>query len=196
MQFFPCKRDRYTAALRTHLQKRLLCTDNAYIILRRLKALTLYSITTRKEKLTATDIRAFLQSVSGAALVELIKKGYFVSTEIRGNAIKLIDRERLSAVLLSLTAEAAREGKHLLVSIERNAISIITGTISPINKRISKKCGASVLSETKSGLYAVGFWAPDHSGTTEDIPSDIELLLDPLSAVRIFTSTLPDKYLQ
>ena len=99
MLFSPKRHERYCAALRQYLQKKIIRHGADQITLLRLKNLTLCGILENEQPKTPIKAVDYADTLLGAAVIILLRRNCFLTTSLWGNSVQMLRSDLFTAIL-------------------------------------------------------------------------------------------------
>ena len=196
MQFLPRKNERYVAALREYMHKRIANCGINEKRLNSLRKINLFSISLQKISPVPTDALSFCRNILTACSVELIKKGIFLKIEIWGEGIKEIDTRIVTMLIAETVALTVKSGgRKISLNITDKEIRITSIGMRPEGyplKLIRKLRGRYFRIQN---INAISIPAENCLAQKISRENDIkDLLLNPLSPVKVHLSHVSNRY--
>lgn len=186
MMFLPKAYERYLSALRLHLQKSILHGGITEKKLHGLKGIILCEAFMPRFA-EPVDVIPFADSLLGAAVMALLKKGKQLRVELSGGGVLLVNR-RLFTALLLLSAENCPENGKITVCASNTEITVALHGIhpSPVLKRSVCLLHGKLL--TSAGEEKTLISVPAVGADTPIAPdvNEWDYLLDRFSPVNVF----------
>lgn len=144
MPFLPKSRERYFAALRNYIH---LSVNRGGISLRRCelyKKIILAEIFCLERKKEPADIIKITDSILGAAVILLLRKGIWLSTELSGKGVYMLDIKNYTALLLEMCRGCKTDGCKITVKADESTAYILSdgGECSETLELLAKRIGA------------------------------------------------------
>ncbi len=189
MQFSPKKEEKTLSATRLLIQKKIINNGITPKKLQILKKIELLEFSRTPKYIQNTDIAMFSKVILSAAQVTLYSKGIPLSISVTGDETKRLDRKRFSALLLEcclISNEniSVRLSKRLII-IEFTALKA-----SKTLKRLLKQNEAHLFSFYKGDKKAIIIELESNREKSEKITGGIEYMLNPLSQINIYLSSV------
>lgn len=187
MIYLPRPRERYLAALRLYIQKKLLRGGKNKKCLAQLKKITLCEAFVSKNEKSPLDIIKYSDSLLGAAVIILLQRGKRLSVHLSGNGVFLINR-RLFTALLLIAADNCGKNGDIFISTEENRIIIrLKGIkISKIYKMLAGSLGGTLLKTVRGEKAVTVIPAEKTEQKSDSFQNEWSLLLDGFSPVNVF----------
>lgn len=184
MQFSPKKTERYLAALRNYLHKRIWIDGINEKRLHFAKKLFICSVLYRSESPCPTDMALFCKVMLSCAQVELMGYNKNLEFMINGNSLSMLHRDLFTALILEIANCASK----ISVNIKKERIDVFYHGKAPQKrlKAITRTLKGTVMYETKNQTHAIFVPLYETAQKSKKITGAVELLTDPLSPVKIF----------
>lgn len=182
MQFLPKSSERYTAALREHLQKQIYKDGFNERRAQRLKKITVYGILDENSYKSATEIKRFLTVISACVQARLSDK---IGFKISGGGTALIDPRFFCAVICE-TAKSAYKTVHVRC-MPHEVQFRWNGTASTTLLKLARHSKSVLLRLHKSDFYALKI-ETSPCDTYEKIADMVKKVSSQLSLIKILLS--------
>ncbi len=190
MTFSPSFRERYTAALRSVLQKRLIRKENSGSVLPQYRKILLAEALGYSEIRVPTDFSRFSDQLSGAVYLLSAIRGHPIATSLSGNGSCLMPRKKIT-LLICLLAVGSSELCLCYNEPWMTVTARTTCTPSPDVRRLVKALNGTMLFLRKSGTTAIRFCCARTDLPPDAVPDEWDYLCDPFSIPNVILSDCP-----
>ncbi len=193
MTFSPSFRERYTAALRSVLQKRLIRKENCGSVLPQYRKILLTEALSYSEIREPTDFFEFSDQLSGAVYLLSAIRGHPISTFLSGNGTCLMPRKKFT-LLVCLLAVGSSE---LCLCYNEPYLTVTaraTCTPAPDVRRLVKALNGTMLFLCKNKTAAIRFPCPRTDLPPDAAPDEWDYLRDPFSIPNVILSDCPTTF--
>ena len=160
-------------------------------LLEKLKKLTVFSIAYDKNYYSATDTYIFCKLLTVCSQFHLSNMMIELRADVSSNNIKLVDRKKLSAIILECCAiSAASRGVIKIQDDCDNLYILYSGNITKSLKILIKSADALHFKIKNGRLGTIVLPYTNTNKKAEKITGGIDMLLDPLSLIKIFLSDI------
>lgn len=196
MQFLPTKNEEYVSALRKYMHKNILCRGVNAKRLETLRKIYLFDLCITSSAPNPTDTLIFFRNLLTACTVELVKKGIFLTVDLEGGGIRNFDTKLLTALVGEVLVQTVvGGGRNIRLSIGKNEIRITSKgeKLQGYPLKLIKKLGGRYLILGNTNAISIPAFSTQNTEISEN--GDIkELLLDPLSPVKVYLSPIRNRY--
>lgn len=188
MPFLPKSRERYFAALRNYIH---LSVNRSGISLRHCelyRKIILAEIFCLERKTEPADIIRITDSVLGAAVILLLRKGIWLSTELGGNGTYMLDIKNYTALLLEICRGCKTDGCKITVTIKESEVFVVSegGECTKTLDLLAQRIGAVLFKLTDEKKAALKIALTETDSPPVSFREDWQLVTDRLSEARVF----------
>lgn len=188
MPFLPKSRERYFAALRNYIH---LSVNRSGISLKHCelyRKIILAEIFCLERKKEPSDIIRITDSVLGAAVILLLRKGIWLSTELGGKGTYMLDIKNYTALLLEICRGCKTDGCKITLKVTESTAYIVSegGECTKTLEQLAKRMGAVLFKLTAEKKTALKIALNESDLPAVPFIEDWQLVTDRLSQARVF----------
>lgn len=184
MEFLPKSLERYSASLRTYLQKRYIRSNNAEFLLRFFKKVQLFEIMTSEQQATPTNLLEFCDDVISCVQMELMKSGRYFSCSLSVNGCFEIDRRIMTVILCNCSKNCSK----ISIKSKDDELHIIYIGSKPdkITRKLLSNIEAVYLYNSKKRINGINIKIKKTQKTPLPCEKVWLQIIDPLSPVKAY----------
>ena len=192
MIYLPSPRERYLAALRLYVQKKVLRGEKNEKSFVQLKKIMLCEAFVSKNEKSPVDIIKYSDSLLGAAVIILLQRGKRLSVHLSGGGAFLINRRLFTALLLTAADACGKAGDIFIFAEETRIIIKLRGIkITDLQRKLINALDGYVLKSVRSKNAITVLPTEETEEKPEEFQNEWEWLSDSFSAVNVFLMRNP-----